>query len=221
MFDVLRSFDIRLNLWFTGIIGLLFIKLVKTNFGKFIKNFVLVNLLSHKTIQINRFYYLLRSTFVVFLGFNLLGIIPYFPSITSHVFFTLIISVLIYISIILCSFSFSGKDFLSHFCPLGTPTPLIPFLILIELISNCIRPITLAVRVAANITTGHILLSLIGSFFSLHSLNSSLLLLTIRVFYTIFEFFVCLVQAYIFCILRGLFLDEHPWPRNVIDLKFI
>ena len=210
IFDVLRSFDIRLNLWFVGMTGLLFIKLIKTNFGKFIKNFVLINLLSRKTIQINSFYNTLRCIFLVFLGFNLLGIIPYFPSITSHIFFTLVISILIYIRIIFCSFTFRRKDFLSHFCPLGTPTLLIPFLILIELISNCIRPITLAVRVAANMTTGHILLSLIGSFFCLYPFNRSLCLLFIRIFYTIFEFFVCIVQAYIFCILRGLFLDEHP-----------
>lgn len=182
--------------------------MLKTTLGETFKEFVSGNLVTGKTKELKRFFSFLSTLFILLLSFNIIGIIPYFPPLTSHVFFALIISVMIYVTVTFCSVTYRFKDFFLHFCPLGTPGVLTPFLILIELISMLIRPLTLAVRVAANITTGHILLSLIGSFFSFEL--SSFWLFLVSVFYTTFEFFVCAVQAYIFSMLRGLFLDEHP-----------
>lgn len=98
--------------------------------------------------------------------------------------------------------------------PIGAPAPLNPFLVLIETVRIIARPITLSVRLMANIRAGHIVLTLIGNYLttSLFFLPSvrALILLTIQVFYTVFEFGIGVIQAYIFCLLITLYSDEHP-----------
>jgi len=99
-----------------------------------------------------------------------------------------------------------------HLVPRGTPTPLIPVIVLIERVRNIIRPGTLAVRLAANIVAGHLLLTLLGSLapgvggFTLRLLFVGLVLLLVL------EVGVACVQAYVFTVLRSLFLRESCSP---------
>jgi len=98
--------------------------------------------------------------------------------------------------------------------PIGAPAALNPFLVIIETVSIMVRPITLSVRLTANIRAGHIVLTLIGNYlttsFFISGIFSIALLLRIQVFYTIFEFGIGIIQAYIFCLLITLYSDEHP-----------
>lgn len=97
---------------------------------------------------------------------------------------------------------------------MGAPAPLNPFLVLIETVSITVRPITLSVRLMANISAGHIVLTLVGNYItgSLFGTRifSAALLITIQVLYTVFEFGIGVIQAYIFCLLITLYSDEHP-----------
>lgn len=93
-------------------------------------------------------------------------------------------------------FSSNPTRFIAHLVPTGTPLLLTPFLVLIETISIRVRPLTLSVRLTANIITGHIIMSIITS-------------PIVTSFYIIFEGAICIVQAYIFTLLPTLYIDEH------------
>ncbi|KAH9518908.1 ATP synthase subunit H protein (Va0H) (atp6H) (Atp6v0e) [Bulinus truncatus] len=106
---------------------------------------------------------------------------------------------------------FFMKKTLAHLVPAGRPALLIPFLIIIEIISILIRPLTLTVRLIANIRAGHIVLSLIANCLTSLGFTRILLILIVSVFYNIFEVFVCFIQAYIFTLLLKLYRLEHPF----------
>lgn len=104
------------------------------------------------------------------------------------------------------------KASLAHFLPQGTPTPLIPMLVIIETISLFIQPLALAVRLTANITAGHLLIHLIGSAaLALLSISITLSCLTfvILLLLTILELAVAIIQAYVFTLLVSLYLQEN------------
>lgn len=96
---------------------------------------------------------------------------------------------------------------------MGAPAVLNPFLVLVETVSLIVRPITLSVRLAANMGAGHIVLCLVGRYlrrgFFCYSFFPVFLLMGISVFYFLFEVGVCLIQAYIFFLLLNLYGDEH------------
>jgi len=92
--------------------------------------------------------------------------------------------------------------------PQGTPGPLIPFIVLIETIRNVIRPITLAVRLAANIIAGHLLLTLLGRTGPSLSLTLVTLLLFSQVLLLTLEAAVAVIQSYVFAVLRTLYARE-------------
>ncbi len=104
---------------------------------------------------------------------------------------------------------------MSHFLPSGAPSFLNPFLVLVETVRVGVRPITLSVRLAANMGAGHIVIGLIGTYlvgsiFSL-SFSSGFFLFFVELFYFVFEFGICLVQGYIFSLLLVLYSDEHSF----------
>lgn len=97
--------------------------------------------------------------------------------------------------------------------PLATPTFLIPFLPIIETLRIIVRPITLSIRLAANISAGHIILTLIGDYLTalilLNNYVISALVLSIQVGYFIFEVGISIIQGYIFSLLVTLYTDDH------------
>ena len=95
---------------------------------------------------------------------------------------------------------FFMEDFLVHLTPSSTPSVLMSFIVLIELIRQLIRPLTLIVRLATNLTTGHLILGLI-SFLRFISIFSQIILFLL-------EIIVALVQAYVFCLLINLYFNE-------------
>nr|YP_006575941.1 ATP synthase F0 subunit 6 [Celleporella hyalina]AFJ53900.1 ATP synthase F0 subunit 6 [Celleporella hyalina] len=147
--------------------------------------------------------------FFAILVVNFQGILPYTLGLTSQLVIVLPLALPLWLAIVMMSSSFSFKSFMAHFLPHGSPVYLNPFLCLVEFTSMMIRPLTLTVRVVANLSTGHILISLLASGCMMMPSISSMMFLLMGIFYMIFEFCVCVVQAYIFTLLPTLYGDEH------------
>lgn len=150
------------------------------------------------------------SLFCFLIVLNLVGLIPYVFRLTSHLAINLGISLPLWLCIVLMSGFYDLGGFLSHLQPIGSPALLNPFLCLIELVRNLVRPITLAVRLTANLRTGHILMGLLGLGFVNRGVLVRGLVVVVGLFYFIFEMGVCFIQSYIFTLLPTLYADEHP-----------
>nr|QMP96515.1 ATP synthase F0 subunit 6 [Bithynia leachii] len=165
-------------------------------------------------LNMGGFINILTALFLFLIITNLAGLIPYVFSPTSHLAVSLSIGLPLWLSLIISAIFFAPTSVIAGLLPMGAPAALNPFLVIIETVSILVRPITLSVRLTANMSAGHIVLTLIGNYlttsFFMSSIFSMLLLLSIQIFYTIFEFGICLIQAYIFCLLITLYSDEHP-----------
>merc|ERR1712158_233966 len=138
------------------------------------------------------------SIFFFIIFSNFIGLIPYIFTRTSHLSITIVLALPIWLGTIFYSIIFQYNNLLAHLVPLGTPSFLIPIIVVIETVRNIIRPITLSIRLAANMVAGHLLLTLLGS---QGPIISIILLL-------ILEVAVACIQSYVFTILRSLYLNE-------------
>jgi len=101
----------------------------------------------------------------VFIGLmNLIGLIPYTFTPTAHIAVTFGLSVSIFFGVTLLGITRHGADFFSMFLPAGSPLALAPFLIIIEFVSHAIKAVSLGVRLAANLTSGHLLFAILAGF---------------------------------------------------------
>ena len=146
--------------------------------------------------------------FIFILINNIFGLIPYTFTRTAHIAITLSMALTIWVIFILYGWINNTNHIFAHLVPLGTPIVLIPFMVLIESISNIIRPITLSVRLAANLTAGHLLLILLGE-----SMVNNRILIIITVTAAQFalitlEAAVAVIQAYVFATLSTLYARE-------------
>lgn len=140
---------------------------------------------------------------------NLLALIPFvFPS-TSHIVFTFSLSLICWLSTTIFIWLHNLNKTLSHLIPIGTPILLIPFIVLIETIRITIRPITLAVRLAANIIAGHLLITLLISTPLITSFIFSPFLIITQTTLTLLEIAVAIIQAYVFRILVSIYISER------------
>nr|NP_542235.1 ATP synthase F0 subunit 6 [Tachyglossus aculeatus]Q8W9G8.1 RecName: Full=ATP synthase subunit a; AltName: Full=F-ATPase protein 6 [Tachyglossus aculeatus aculeatus]CAC88015.1 ATP synthase subunit 6 [Tachyglossus aculeatus] len=160
-----------------------------------------------------RMWTLMLITLIMFIAStNLLGLLPYTFTPTTQLSMNMGMAVPLWLGTVLMGFRNKPKSSLAHFLPQGTPTPLIPMLIIIETISLFIQPVALAVRLTANITAGHLLIHLIGSAtlaLSSISLTVSTITFTILFLLTILEIAVALIQAYVFTLLVSLYLHDN------------
>jgi len=152
---------------------------------------------------------------------NLLGMFPYAFTLTSHFLFTFALSLIMFFGINIIAFGKFGISFLGSFLPKGVPIMLTPFIVLIEMVSYIFRLFSLAIRLFANMTSGHILIKILGSFtFQLFYIPKSLLmfqasLIAIITLLMCIEFFVAILQTYVFTMLNciylkdALYLDQH------------
>nr|ANS72690.1 ATP synthase F0 subunit 6 [Neptunea arthritica] len=165
-------------------------------------------------VKMGGFINLITGLFLFLILMNLSGLVPYVFSPTSHLAVSLSLGLPLWLSLIVSAIFFNPSSVIAGLLPMGAPAPLNPFLVIIETVSIMVRPITLSVRLTANMSAGHIVLTLIGNYLTasifLSSIFSMFLLLTIQILYTIFEFGIALIQAYIFCLLITLYSDEHP-----------
>nr|QTT61281.1 ATP synthase F0 subunit 6 [Tritia grana] len=165
-------------------------------------------------INMGGFVNVVTGLFLFLILMNMSGLVPYVFSPTSHLAVSLSLGLPLWLTLIVSAVFYNPSSVVAGLLPMGAPAPLNPFLVIIETVSIMVRPITLSVRLTANMSAGHIVLTLIGNYltasFFMSSIFSMLLLLSIQVLYTIFEFGISLIQAYIFCLLITLYSDEHP-----------
>jgi len=174
----------------------------------------IINMQSLRTFSthIKGFSSIVVSLFVILIIINFLGLLPYGFSYSRHMVFSLIFGLPLWLSLIMSRFMNSPRTFIAGLLPGGAPDWLNPFLVLIETVRIVVRPVTLSVRLVANISAGHIVLRLIGIYASSYiflSRTSFIILLLIQIFYIIFEMGICIIQAYIFCLLLTLYADDH------------
>nr|QST16067.1 ATP synthase F0 subunit 6 [Delphinapterus leucas]QST16756.1 ATP synthase F0 subunit 6 [Delphinapterus leucas]QST16795.1 ATP synthase F0 subunit 6 [Delphinapterus leucas]QST16808.1 ATP synthase F0 subunit 6 [Delphinapterus leucas]QST16821.1 ATP synthase F0 subunit 6 [Delphinapterus leucas] len=152
------------------------------------------------------------SLFLFITSTNLLGMLPHSFTPTAQLSMNLGMAIPLWAGTVVTGFHNKTKISLAHLLPLGTPTFLIPMLVMIETISLFIQPLALAVRLTANITAGHLLLHLIGSMtlaLTNISLFTAFITFTILTLLTILEFAVALIQAYVFTLLVSLYLQDN------------
>jgi len=148
------------------------------------------------------------SLFIIVLLNNFIGLFPYIFTASSHLLFTLTLSLPIWISLILFGWVNHTKHIFAHLVPQGTPGALIPFMVLIETISNLIRPGTLAVRLTANIVAGHLLITLLGNQTAVASNFILTGLLATQILLLTLESAVAIIQSYVFAVLSTLYARE-------------
>lgn len=147
--------------------------------------------------------------FIFIVANNFLGLTPYVFTSSRHLSFTLSLALPLWLGRMVFSLVKQFNHNIAHLVPLGTPAPLMPVMVIIETVSSIIRPGTLAVRLAANIVAGHLLLVLLGSQGpNLSGLVLAGLIIGLFALITL-ECAVACIQAYVFTILSSLYVGEH------------
>lgn len=165
-----------------------------------------------------RFFPLVFSLFMFILFSNVIGIIPYTFTVTTHIIITAALALLVFFTVIIYGFWKNGLHFLHLFLPSGIPAWMTPVIVVIELLSFMSRPISHSVRLFANMLAGHITLKLVGSFVAmLGALGwlgwiGAIAPLSLTVALTALELLVAVLQAYVFAILTCIYLNDalHP-----------
>ena len=144
------------------------------------------------------------SLFMFVLLCNMIGMLPYSFTVTSHIIVTLVMALFIFIAVTIIGFVKHGFKYLSIFVPKGVPVVLLPLITVIEIISYLSRPVSLSVRLFANMMAGHTMLKVFGSFVISLGLLGGWLPLSFSVALTGLEILVAFLQAYVFAILSHL-----------------
>nr|ACE74391.1 ATP synthase subunit 6 [Mulleripicus funebris] len=155
---------------------------------------------------------ILTSLMILLLSINLLGLLPYTFTPTTQLSMNMALAFPLWLATLLTGLRNQPSASLGHLLPEGTPTPLIPALILIETTSLLIRPLALGVRLTANLTAGHLLIQLISTATTaLLSIMPAVSILTsiVLLLLTILEVAVAMIQAYVFVLLLSLYLQEN------------
>nr|YP_010564296.1 ATP synthase F0 subunit 6 [Elophila turbata]UYX62306.1 ATP synthase F0 subunit 6 [Elophila turbata] len=208
-------FNLPLN-WLSTFLGILFIPLsfwlIPNRYFMF-WNFILIKL--HKEFKLligninsngSTFIFISMFTFILFNNF--LGLFPYIFTSTSHLTLTLSISLPLWLTFMCYGWINNTQHMFIHMIPQETPTILMPFMVMIETISNIIRPGTLAVRLTANMIAGHLLLTLLSGIGPSINNYILLLLIIIQILLLILESAVAIIQSYVIAILSTLYSSE-------------
>lgn len=208
-------FNLSLN-WLSTFIGLLIIPcsywFIPSRFNIIWNNILLTLHKEFKTLLgptgHNGRSFIFISLFSLIVFNNFLGLFPYIFTSTSHLTLTLALALPLWLSFIIYGWINHTQHIFAHLVPQGTPSVLIPFMVCIETISNIIRPGTLAVRLAANIIAGHLLLTLLGNTGNSLSFYLVSLLVIAQIALLVLESAVAIIQSYVFAVLRTLYSRE-------------
>jgi len=148
------------------------------------------------------------SLFMFVLFCNMVGMLPYSFTVTSHIIVTLIMALFIFIAVTIIGFLKHGFKYLSIFVPSGVPAVLLPLITVIEIISYLSRPVSLSVRLFANMMAGHTMLKVFGGFVVSLGVLGGWLPLSFSVALTGLEILVAFLQAYVFAILTCIYLND-------------
>nr|YP_009433261.1 ATP synthase F0 subunit 6 [Phymata americana]AGO27991.1 ATP synthase F0 subunit 6 [Phymata americana] len=154
------------------------------------------------------------SLFTLIMINNLMGLLPYIFTSSSHMVFTMTMAIPMWLGLMLFGWINHTQHMFAHLIPEGCPPALMPFMVCIETISNIIRPGSLAVRLTANMIAGHLLMSLLGN----NSMNASPMILPfimlVQVGLMLFETAVAVIQGYVFSVLSTLYTSEVAYENT-------
>nr|AIZ58620.1 ATP synthase F0 subunit 6 [Ornithodoros porcinus] len=176
-------------LWFS--ISLLLAKEMNNLFMKKKKKYIL--------FMISIFWFILTN--------NFLGLYPYIFTATSHINLTTILAFPLWLTIMIFGWINQTNFMFTHLVPLGTPMILSMFMVLIETVSNLIRPLTLSVRLTANMISGHLLLCLLSGIMQNYP-SGNMFIFPVMTALLLLEMAVAIIQSYVFIILISLYLNE-------------
>nr|ACT80221.1 ATP synthase F0 subunit 6 [Mayetiola destructor] len=215
MFDPSTSLNLSLN-WLTLMILLMLIPLkfwiIPNNMHMIYNNMIKMLFNEFKIIinlkKNNNFNLMFISMFMFIMINNFMGLFPYIFTSTSHLSINLSITLPLWMSMMMYGWINKINHMFTHLVPQGTPNILIPFMVLIESISNIIRPITLTVRLTANMIAGHLLLTLLGNMGPKLNIMMMPMLIIIQTILLMLESAVSIIQAYVFSVLLTLYTSE-------------
>jgi F-type H+-transporting ATPase subunit a len=158
------------------------------------------------------------SLFMFILAVNVIGIIPYMFTVTSHIIITASLALLVFVIVYGYGFWKNGLGFLRLFAPSGIPIILMPLIVFIEVMSHLSRPLSHSLRLFANMLAGHITLQVFAGFiimlagFGIAGWFGAAIPLLLVIMLTALEFLVAFLQAYVFAILTCIYLNDaiHP-----------
>nr|YP_010148412.1 ATP synthase F0 subunit 6 [Analcellicampa danfengensis]QQV69251.1 ATP synthase F0 subunit 6 [Analcellicampa danfengensis] len=216
IFDPMSSiFHLSLN-WMSSLLGLMFLpqifwyimprsSMILFNISKMIHN-------EMKTLMGTSYNYgstlIFLSLFIFIFFNNFLGLFPYIFTSTSHLTFTLSMALPLWLSFIMFGWLKNTNHMFAHLVPQNTPPILMPFMVLIETVSNMIRAMTLSVRLTANMIAGHLLMTLLSSLGVSISTSYIMVLLMIQIMLLLLESAVAIIQSYVFMVLSTLYYSE-------------
>ncbi len=148
------------------------------------------------------------TLFIFILASNIMGLLPYSFTVTSHLSITLALALTVFLLVTVVGFARNGIGYLRMFAPEGVPALLLPLIIIIEVISYLMRPISLSVRLFANMIAGHILLKVFAGFVISLGVVGGWAPLAFMIGFTGFELLVAVLQAFIFALLTCIYLND-------------
>ena len=148
------------------------------------------------------------SLFMFVLFCNMLGMLPYSFTVTSHIIVTFALAAVIFVGVTIIGFVNHGIKYLKLFIPSGVPLFLLPLIVIIEIISYLSRPVSLSVRLFANMMAGHTMLKVFGGFVISLGIIGGWLPLSFAVALTGLEILIAFLQAYVFAILTCIYLND-------------
>ena len=166
--------------------------------------------MTHEVLHDNaRTYFPFVLTLFVFILFaNVLGLIPYSFTVTSHIVITLALALVVFVGATVIGFIRNGFGYLKLFVPSGVPALLLPLVVLIEIVSYFIRPMSLSIRLFANMMAGHMMLKVMAGFVVMLGVTAGWLPLAAMVGLMGLELLVAALQAYVFALLTCMYLND-------------
>nr|ACH85712.1 ATP synthase subunit 6 [Nasonia longicornis] len=215
IFDPSTSMNLSMN-WISSIYIILFFPnlfwLIPSRW-----NYIYINMMKY---LINEFFMLLNnkinvmniimfiSLFMMIMLNNFMGLYPYIYTSSSQMSMSMTLSLSLWIMMMIFGWMINTNHMFIHLVPQGTPSMLMPFMVLIESISNIIRPLTLGVRLSANMIAGHLLMTLISSTGNKLNMMMLMIMLLIQSILIVLELSVSVIQAYVFSVLSLLYSTE-------------
>ena len=198
-----------------GLASLMFIlaprNLIPTRFQSVAESiYEFIDNMTHEVLHDNaRTYFPFVLTLFTFILFaNVLGLIPYSFTVTSHIIITLALALVVFIGATIIGFIRNGFGYLKLFVPSGVPALLLPLVVLIEIVSYFIRPMSLSIRLFANMMAGHMMLKVMAGFVVMLGLTAGWLPLAAMVGLMGLELLVAALQAYVFALLTCMYLND-------------
>ncbi len=155
-----------------------------------------------------RYFPFIFSLFMFILFANLIGLIPYSFTFTSHIIVTFALAAFVFLGVTLIAVFRHGLKFFSFFLPPGVPMIMAPVLVPIEMLSYLSRPISLSIRLFANMMAGHTMIKVFAGFIIPLGIFGGWAPMAVNVALTGFEFLVAFLQAYVFTILTCIYLND-------------